>query len=94
MCTRKLMLRALRSTLCALVVAATAHAQTGTQRAQLDRVRKERAELEQRMRALQSTVHDLSEEVGHLDRQADATSRLVSIISRYGVSAMSTKPIW
>jgi len=38
------------------------------------------------MRALQGTVHDLSEEVGNLDRQADATSRLVTALDGQLVS--------
>lgn len=47
------------------------------EREQLDRIRRERAALEQRMRELQGSAHDLSEEVTNLDRQADATSRLL-----------------
>lgn len=45
------------------------------QREELDRIRRERADLEMRMRNLRSTVHDLSEERVNLDRQADATAR-------------------
>jgi peptidoglycan hydrolase CwlO-like protein len=52
------------------------------QRAELERVRRERADLEQRMHTLQSTVHDLSEEVSNLERQASATSRLVAALDR------------
>ncbi len=47
------------------------------QREELDRIRNERAALEARMRELRSTVHDLSEERNNLDRQADATARVV-----------------
>lgn len=47
------------------------------QREELDRIRSERAALEARMRELRSTVHDLSEERNNLDRQADATARVV-----------------
>ncbi len=44
---------------------------------QLERVRTERAELEQRMRRLQSSARDVSAERANLDRQASATSRVV-----------------
>ncbi len=47
------------------------------QREELDRIRNERAALEARMRELRSTVHDLAEERNNLDRQADATARVV-----------------
>ena len=47
------------------------------QREELERIRHEREELQQRMQELQSSVHDLSDEVTNLDRQADATARLV-----------------
>jgi septal ring factor EnvC (AmiA/AmiB activator) len=52
------------------------------QRAELERVRHERAALEQRMRELQSTAHDLDAEVANLERQADATARLVTALDR------------
>ena len=51
--------------------------QSQAQRAELARVRAEREALERRMRELQTSVHDLAEEVANLDRQADATARLV-----------------
>jgi murein hydrolase activator len=47
------------------------------QRAELDRVRKERAELQRKMQELQGTVHDLSEEKRNLALQAEATARVV-----------------
>ena len=47
------------------------------QREELERIRRERAALQQRMNQLQSSVHDLAEEAANLDRQADATARLV-----------------
>jgi septal ring factor EnvC (AmiA/AmiB activator) len=50
------------------------------QRTELERIRQERAELEHQMRQLQTTAHDLSEEVTNLDRRADATARLVSTL--------------
>jgi septal ring factor EnvC (AmiA/AmiB activator) len=51
-------------------------------REELARVRQEREALESRMRALQSTAHDLAEEVTNLDRQAEATARLVTALDR------------
>ncbi len=48
-----------------------------TQREELDRIKAERADLERRMRELQSTVHDLSEERTNIERQRDATARVV-----------------
>jgi septal ring factor EnvC (AmiA/AmiB activator) len=48
----------------------------------LERVRAERAALAARLQALQSTAHDLREEVTNLDRQADATARLVTALDR------------
>jgi murein hydrolase activator len=47
------------------------------QRAELDRIRNERAALQRRMQELQGTVHDLSEEKKNLAQQADATARAV-----------------
>jgi septal ring factor EnvC (AmiA/AmiB activator) len=50
------------------------------QRSELERIRLERAELERQMRELQTTMHDLSEEVINLDRRAKATARLVTTL--------------
>ncbi|MEA3246343.1 MAG: hypothetical protein U9Q74_09330, partial [Gemmatimonadota bacterium] len=47
------------------------------QREELDRIRRERADLEDRMRDLRTRTHDLTEERTNLDRQADATARVV-----------------
>lgn len=47
------------------------------QREELDRIRRERAALEDRMRDLRTRTHDLAEERTNLDRQADATARVV-----------------
>src|SRR2546430_15148051 len=52
------------------------------QREELTRIRLERSNLEKQMLELRSTAHDLSEEVGNLDRRADATSRLVRVLDR------------
>ena len=47
------------------------------QQEELARIRRERDELQRRMRGLQSKVHDISEEVTNIDRQHDATIRVV-----------------
>ena len=47
------------------------------EQAQLERLRAERTELEQRMRRLQSSARDVSAERANLERQAAATSRVV-----------------
>ncbi|HKO17211.1 MAG TPA: peptidoglycan DD-metalloendopeptidase family protein [Gemmatimonadaceae bacterium] len=52
------------------------------QRAELDRIRAERAALERRMLELQGTVHDLSEEVANLNARREATERLVATLDR------------
>ena len=52
------------------------------QRSELERIRQERADLERQMRLLQTTAHDLNEEVRNLDRRADATARLVTTLDR------------
>ena len=57
--------------------APSAEAKVRAQRDELDRIRQERARLEDKMAELQGTVHDLSEEVTNLDSQADATARAV-----------------
>ena len=50
------------------------------QRDTLERIRHEREVLERRAADLQSTVHDLNEEVTNLDRRAEATSRIVQTL--------------
>lgn len=52
------------------------------QRADLDRIRAERAALEAEMRQLRSTVHTLDAAVRNLDRRVDATSRIVRGLDR------------
>jgi len=55
------------------------------QREELDKARAERERLEARMRQLQSTAHDISEERTLIERQADATARVVhSLDSQLG----------
>jgi septal ring factor EnvC (AmiA/AmiB activator) len=59
------------------------HAQDARLRAQrdtLDRIRREREDLERRAAELQNSVHDLGEEVSNLDRRADATARIVKAL--------------
>jgi septal ring factor EnvC (AmiA/AmiB activator) len=58
---------------------------TKAQRDELDKVRAERERLEARMRQLQSSAHDISEEKTNIEHQADATARLVrSLDSQIG----------
>jgi septal ring factor EnvC (AmiA/AmiB activator) len=47
------------------------------QRDELTRIRLERAELERQMKDLQTTAHDLREEVTNLRQRADVTARLI-----------------
>lgn len=83
-------LRALRSlALLGLILGAPvalraqgADARLRTQREELDRVRRERADLERRMANLQGNVHDLREEVANLDRQHAATQRVLETLDR------------
>ena len=55
----------------------TAEARIRAQRAELERIRAERDELEQKMAGLQNTAHELADEVNLLDKQHDATARMV-----------------
>jgi murein hydrolase activator len=50
------------------------------QRDTLERIRREREDLERRAAELQNTVHDLNEEVSNLDRRADVTARIVQTL--------------
>jgi septal ring factor EnvC (AmiA/AmiB activator) len=52
------------------------------QRDELERIRRERAELERRMASLQGDVHELREEVANLDRQRTATERVLQALDR------------
>lgn len=47
------------------------------QQEELARIRREREDLQRRMRGLQSKVHDISEEVDNINRQHNATVRVV-----------------
>jgi septal ring factor EnvC (AmiA/AmiB activator) len=53
-----------------------------SEKEELEKIRLERADLQRRMRELQSTVHDLSEERTNIERQADATARAVHTLDR------------
>jgi septal ring factor EnvC (AmiA/AmiB activator) len=52
------------------------------QREELERLRRERRDLELRMQTLRSNVHDIEAEVDLLDRQADATARAVRSLDK------------
>jgi septal ring factor EnvC (AmiA/AmiB activator) len=62
--------------------AQTAEARIRAQRDELERIRRERAELERRMANIQGDVHDLREEVAILDRQRAATERVIETLDR------------
>jgi septal ring factor EnvC (AmiA/AmiB activator) len=55
----------------------SAETKVRAQQDELERIRRERAQLEDKMAELQGTVHDLAEEVTNLDSQAAATARAV-----------------
>ncbi|MEP6832085.1 MAG: peptidoglycan DD-metalloendopeptidase family protein, partial [Gemmatimonas sp.] len=59
---------------------AAAEARLRQQQQELDKMRKERTTLEARMTELQSSATRLTDEVANLDRQADATARLVKAL--------------
>ena len=52
------------------------------QREELERIRRERADLERQMNNLQGNVHELREEVFNLDRQREATERVIQTLDR------------
>ena len=59
-----------------------AEARVNAQRDELARIRAERDELEKKMGGLQSTAHELRDEVNLLDKQHDATARMVKSLDR------------
>jgi septal ring factor EnvC (AmiA/AmiB activator) len=75
--------------------AQAADARIRAQREELDRVRRERASLEQRMANLQGSVHDLRDELANLDRQRAATSFVIAascasrVLSSISVAAIT-----
>lgn len=52
------------------------------QREELDRIRRERTELERKMSSLQGDVHDYREELANLDRQRATTERVLQTLDR------------
>ena len=62
--------------------AQSADARIRSQREELDRIRRERADLERRMATLQGSVHDLRDEVANLDRQRTATELVLKTLDR------------
>ena len=62
--------------------AQAADARIRAQREELDRVRRERADLERRMANLQGNVHDLRDEVANLDHQRAATELVLKTLDR------------
>ena len=59
-----------------------AEARVNAQRNELARIRAERDELEKKMSGLQNTAHELRDEVNLLDKQHDATARMVSSLDQ------------
>jgi septal ring factor EnvC (AmiA/AmiB activator) len=55
----------------------TAEERLRAQRDELERIKREREDLQRKMSALQRNVHSLSDEVSLLDKQHDATARVV-----------------
>jgi septal ring factor EnvC (AmiA/AmiB activator) len=66
----------------AVLPAQSAEARIRAQREELERIRRERTELENRMANLQGSVHELREEVFNLDRQREATERVIQTLDR------------
>lgn len=60
----------------------SAEARIRAQRDELQRIRAERDELEQKMSGLQNTAHELVDEVNLLDKQHDATARMVKSLDQ------------
>ena len=69
--------------------AQSADARIRAQQEELDRIRRERSELEKRMANLQGDVHDLREEIENLDRQREATERVLLTLDRQ-IASIST----
>ena len=65
-----------------MLPAQSADARLRGQREELDRIRRERADLERRMANIQGNVHDLREEVANLDRQRLATEEMLKMLDR------------
>ena len=61
-------------------------ARINAQREELARIRAERDQLEQKMNGLQNTAHELRDEVNLLDKQHDATARMVKSLDQQMVA--------
>jgi septal ring factor EnvC (AmiA/AmiB activator) len=66
----------------AALPAQSADARIRAQQQELERIRRERSALEERMASLQGNVHDLREEIDNLDRQREATERVLTTLDR------------
>jgi septal ring factor EnvC (AmiA/AmiB activator) len=77
-----LLVLALLLALPSVVGAQSADARIRAQQEELDRIRRERSALEQRMANLQGNVHDLQEEIDNLDRQRVTTERVLQTLDR------------
>ena len=64
----------------------TPEARLKAQREELLRIRAERDELEKKMSGLQNTAHELRDEVNLLDKQHDATARMVGSLDKQLIS--------
>jgi murein hydrolase activator len=60
----------------------SAEARVNAQREELARIRAERDELEKKMSGLQNTAHEIRDEVNLLDKQHDATARMVKSLDQ------------
>jgi len=74
----------------AVASAQSAEARIRAQREELDRIRRERADLESRMANIRGNVHELQEEVANLDRQREATERVIQTLDRQ-LAAITTE---
>jgi septal ring factor EnvC (AmiA/AmiB activator) len=70
----------------AALPAQSTDARIRAQRDELERIRRERADLERRMANLQGDVHDLAEELINLDRQRVATEKMLAALDRQMLS--------
>jgi septal ring factor EnvC (AmiA/AmiB activator) len=64
----------------------SAEARVNAQRDELARIRAERDELEKKMSGLQNTAHEIRDEVNLLDKQHDATARMVKSLDQQMVA--------
>lgn len=69
--------------------AGSADARLKAQRDEVLRIRAERDELERKMSGLQNTAHELTDEVTLIDRQYDATARMVKSLDQQLVAITS-----